>query len=297
MVFEKHQRLVHGHFQHVADAFSAVEHLQRLPVIPLALAYVAGHIDVRKKVHFNLQNAVARAGLAPAALDVEAEPVLPVAARFGVGRGGKDLANQVEHAGIGGGVGARRAADGRLVDADNLIQLLFAFQPVVRAGAGMGAVQVPRQRLIDNLVDQRRLPAAGHARHAGHHAQRNAHVDTAQVVGARAAHRQISGRFAPPLRHGNMALPAEVLAGNGVRAGQDVRKRALRHEPSARLSRARADVHDVVGRIHGFFVVFDHNQRVAQIAQVFQRRQQAGVVALVQANGGLVQNIQHADQR
>ena len=39
--------------------FSFVFHLQRLPVVPLALADLARHIDVRQEVHLDLQDSVA----------------------------------------------------------------------------------------------------------------------------------------------------------------------------------------------------------------------------------------------
>ena len=72
-------------------------------------------------MHLDLQNAVALAGFAAAALDVEAEPSRAVAAHLGILRLGEHGADIVEHAGVGGGVGARGAADGLLVDADDLI--------------------------------------------------------------------------------------------------------------------------------------------------------------------------------
>ena len=46
---------------------------------------------------------------------------------------------------------------------------------------------------------------------------------------------------------------------------------------------------DIVGLLHGFFVVFHHQKRVAQIPQPLQRVKKHGVVPLVQANAGLVQ--------
>ncbi len=46
---------------------------------------------------------------------------------------------------------------------------------------------------------------------------------------------------------------------------------------------ARAHVDDVVGGAYRVLVVFDHQHRVADVAQVLERRQQAVVVALVQA--------------
>ncbi len=48
-------------------------HVQRLAVVALAVADVAGDVDVRQEVHLDLDDAVALAGLAAAAFDVEGE--------------------------------------------------------------------------------------------------------------------------------------------------------------------------------------------------------------------------------
>ena len=53
----------------------------------------------------------------------------------------------------------------------------------------------------------------------------------------------------------------------------------------------------MVGRAHRLLVVLDHDHRVAQVAQPLQRRDQLGVVALVQSDRGLVEDVQHAHQR
>ena len=53
----------------------------------------------------------------------------------------------------------------------------------------------------------------------------------------------------------------------------------------------------MIGCEHGIFIVLDHDQRIAEVAQTFEGRQQLVIVALVQADGRLVQNIQHAHQR
>ena len=83
--------LLHRHVQHVRDALALVLDLQRLPVVARALAHLAGHEDVRQKVHLDLHDAVALAGFAPAALHVEAEPAGTVAPHLGVLGLGKDL--------------------------------------------------------------------------------------------------------------------------------------------------------------------------------------------------------------
>ena len=59
----------------------------------------------------------------------------------------------------------------------------------------------------------------------------------------------------------------------------------------------RTDIDDMVGSVHGVLIVLDHNQCVAQITQTLERIEQLVVVALVQTDGRLVQNIQHAHER
>ncbi|MNX80910.1 hypothetical protein D3C86_1125830 [compost metagenome] len=58
----------------------------------------------------------------------------------------------------------------------------------------------------------------------------------------------------------------------------------------------RAHVDDVVGGQDGLLVMLDHQDRVAEVAQAHQAFQQAGVVALVQADGGFVQHVEDAGQ-
>jgi hypothetical protein len=111
--------------------------VERLAVVALALADVAGDVDVRQEVHLDLDDAVALAGLAAAALDVEREAARLVAACLGFRQAGEPFADRREGAGIGRRVGARRAADRRLVDVDDLVDML---QPSMRScGAGFRA--------------------------------------------------------------------------------------------------------------------------------------------------------------
>ena len=112
----------------------------------------------------------------------------------------------VNRPGIGGGIRARRAADGRLVDANHLVDQLDAFDGLVRARFLVRAVDLPRQRAVENLVDQGGFAAAGNARHHGEQAERDVHVDVLEVVLGGAANRQLlvaglrAARPAPRLR-------------------------------------------------------------------------------------------------
>ena len=56
------------------------------------------------------------------------------------------------------------------------------------------------------------------------------------------------------------------------------------------------DINNLVCGIHGFFVVFNHQQCVTQVAQVLQGCQKFAVITLMQADRRLVQNVQHANK-
>jgi hypothetical protein len=58
-------------------------------------------------------------------------------------------------------------------------------------------------------------------------------------------------------------------------------------------ARAGAHIDNIVRRPHGVLVVLHHDEGVAQVPELPQRLQQLVVVPLVEANGGLVQDIQH----
>ena len=72
--------------------------------------------------------------------------------------------------------------------------------------------------------------------------------------------------------------------------------RAAVHDPPTVLARERADVDHPVGVRDGVQVVLDDDQRVAQIPQPQQGFDQPAVVALMQADGRLVEHVEHADQ-
>src|ERR1700732_2192190 len=86
---EEFQRLLDRHVEHVGDRFAAEQDFQRLAVVALALADVAGDVNVRQEVHLDLDDAVALAGLAAAALDVEREAAGLVAAGAALRQAGK----------------------------------------------------------------------------------------------------------------------------------------------------------------------------------------------------------------
>ncbi len=58
----------------------------------------------------------------------------------------------------------------------------------------------------------------------------------------------------------------------------------------------RPDVEDMVGGTDRIFVVLNHNDGVAEVAQPLERLEQPRVIALMQSNGRLVEHVQHASE-
>ena len=77
---------------------------------------------------------------------------------------------------------------------------------------------------------------------------------------------------------------------------EDVVRRAFGDDVAAMDAGARADIDDVVGGQDGVLVVLDDDHGVAEVAQAPQRFEQPRVVALVQADRGLVEHVEHAGQ-
>src|SRR5262249_3412498 len=90
---------------------------------------------------------------------------------------GKELSNQVEYARVRRWVGARRIADRVLVHVDDLVDLLQSKNLIVSSSAGSGAVQLSRERVVKDLVDQGTLAGAAHPGHRDEGAQRKSDIN------------------------------------------------------------------------------------------------------------------------
>ena len=161
------------------------------------------------------------------------------------------------------------------------------------------AVQLARERPVEDLGHERALAAARHAGDRHERARAGREVDVAQVVLAGAAHdERLAVALAPPLAGiGHRALAAQERAGDRARLGEDGLERPVGDDLAAVLARPGPDVDDPVGRPDRLLVVLDDEDRVAEVAQPGQRRDELGVVALVEADRRLVEDVQDAHQR
>ena len=164
-------------------------------------------------------------------------------------------------------------------------------------GSPMRAVQVAGQGLAEDVVDQRALARAGDARHADEHPQREGDVDALEVVVPRPL--TVSRRPSGALRcgrNGDGGLAGEVGAGEALLGFRQVGERPLGDDLAPLDAGARAEVDQPVGRAHRVLVVLDDDHRVAHVAEPLEGGDQAVVVARMQADRGLVEDVEHADQ-
>ena len=171
-----------GQLQHIGDVLAAIADFERLGVVAPPAALLASHPDIGQEMHLDQPLAVALAGLAAAAWPVEAEAVGRVAADLGLWHPGEQLADLVEDPGVGGRVAGRRVADGRLVDVNHFVDVLDPAKLVVAAGLGGRPVQALGQGGVEHVVDQRALATAGDSGDHDEAAQREGHVDVAEIV-------------------------------------------------------------------------------------------------------------------
>ena len=168
--------------------------------------------------------------------------------------------------------------------------------PVVRPRAHPRPVQAVGDRAVEDLVDQRRLARPRDAGDRGEGAEREARVDPLEVVLAGAADDDLAPWPPPLLRDRDLPLAGEELAGQRAGLGLDLRRGALGDHLSPVLAGAGTEVDDVVRRADRALVVLDHDHRVAEVAQALERPDQLLVVALVQTDRGLVEDVEDADQ-
>ena len=102
----------------------------------------AGNVNIRQKVHLDLDNAVALARFAATAFDVETESTLAVSSDFCLIRLRKKVANVIKYAGICRRIAARRAPDRTLVDADYFFKIFGPDELLESAGLFRAVVKL-----------------------------------------------------------------------------------------------------------------------------------------------------------
>src|SRR5439155_22991841 len=185
------------------------------------------------------------ARLAPPAPDVEREPPGTVAPDTSLRALAVEVTDVVERADVGGRVRPRRSADRRLVDVDDLVDVLPPDQLPVLPGNDPRPVHLDLERPVQHVLHQRGLPGTAHAGHADQRAEREGHVDVLQVVLARSLDPEPFATGLPADLRGGDGTPAtQVRAGQRVFLFQQSFEVAGVDDLAAQLPCPRPDVHD-----------------------------------------------------
>ena len=141
-------------------------------------------------------------------------------------------------------------------------------------------------------MDERRFARSAHARHARQRVEWNRDVDVFQIVLAGTDQTKLLPRAAAPHGgHRNGKLLPQVLRRQRPRLVNQTVERSRVHDAPALLARSEPEIDDVIGNLDHVGVVFDHEYRVALIAQLPQYLDQPQIVARVQADRRLVEHV------
>jgi len=88
----------------------------------------------------------------------------------------------------------------------------------------------------------------------------------------------------------------ESLAGDGVLVALEGCEFAGGHDLPAEASRARSEIDDVIGALHGLVIVFDDEEGVALVAEGVEGVEKGLIVPWVESDGGFVEHVEDATQ-
>src|SRR5438874_3506259 len=123
-ISEKTRRLVHGQIEHVGNVLSFISNFERLAIVAPAMTDFALDINVRQKMHFDLDQSAALAVFAATSLNVEAETPCVIAAHACGRKLCKQFANRGERTTVSERIRSRRAPNCTLVNDDGLVDLI-----------------------------------------------------------------------------------------------------------------------------------------------------------------------------
>lgn len=206
---EKAQSIFDRERKNFVDGLAFVMDFQGFAVIAPPPAHIAGDIDIRQEMHFNLDDTVALTGLAASPFDVETESPRCVTPRPCLLGTGKQLADRSEQTGVRGGVGAWCAADGTLVDIDDLVEMMQTFDGAAGGRALTGAVQVLRSIAVEGVIDKCGFARTRDPGNRRHQSDGQGHIHVFEIVAACRANEYLARiiGWSSLCRHGNGFAP------------------------------------------------------------------------------------------
>ena len=128
------------------------------------------------------------------------------------------------------------------------------------------------------------------------HAERKLDGDVLQIVAPRAAQLDPALRGGAALAAAEAASAGEPIAGAAILRLLQFLRRALKDDSSAVLAGVGAEFDDQVGPADDLLLVLDDDDRVAALLQLLDRGGERADIGRVQADGWLVEHVEHIDE-
>ena len=118
------------------------------------------------------------------------------------------------------------------------------------------------------MIDQGRFTRARYTCHRSESREREGHCDVFEIVLACALHRNLALGITLPagLRDNNRTLSTEVLTGQRAFILFEFLKSSTVNDPATVFTGPRAHIDDPVSSLNGFFIVFDNDQGISEVA-------------------------------
>ena len=266
MTGEVDESFFDGHVEDVVDVLAFVLNIEDGGFVTCSITFFTGELDVGQELHLDRDGAVAFADVATAAGDVEGEVTGAEATTFGIGLCGEEGADVVEGLDVGDGVGAWSAADGGLIDKDDVVEVVRAceFAEERRRVAAFGLAESLHEGSVENLMDYRGFARATDSGDTDQEAEGDVDVYAAEVGDAGAGEiEMLAAWLAAVFGDGDGEAAGEVFAGDGVGVFRDLGYSAFGEELAAELACARPEVEEMVGGADDVGVVLDYEDSVA----------------------------------
>ena len=259
---------------------------ESLFVETLSVTGGTGHINVGKELHFNFLDAVALALFAASAFDIEAESSGSESADFGIGKRCEQVSDCAEGFRVSDGIRARGAPDGALVDHDCLVHIVEPGNAFVRTGdCGVRHLEFLFKRGAENAVHQGAFAGAGNAGYTAERSEREIDRHVFQVVVRHAFQPdRFSVAFFAFRRNLDLEFAGEILSCQGAFGSGDFIRLSRGNDFAAVHTGARTEVQHIVGGADGVHVMLHHDDRVADIAEPFERGEQFVIIPLMESD-------------
>ena len=149
-----------------------------------------------------------------------------------------------------------------------------------------------RENGLKSLVDERRLTRTADTCYYNELAKWELGIYMLEVIARTATEYKALTRTFTSFAKLNLRSSVKVLSGKSVGLKQLI-WRSLEYNLATFSAGTWTDINNVVGTTHHVFIVLNHDNCVAKVAQLLQRTDKSLVVALMKSDRWLVENIEY----